>query len=466
MSDLRRRGQGTRIEGADSRRLGRQRGRLTVRRRRAEGAVGQRRRSRRLTGNTAVDEIDRRGTDRGCLHRRRRRRGRRRRSSFALDRLGFGQFGLSQRHRHGERDPGRRCAARLGGRSPPHRGRRKVSAGDSDRPAALARNGGSHAWAPSAGDVHGQLGALDVLCGRRGRRLIIMRGGRARRLVVGFGHDHQPRGTAETSFVARDRPMPMPIFIASPGAKLAELRPPRLEHHDRRRTEMKDSQLLAAPNGLRVVIATMADGRAREPGPVRGHVVIIRHRHVTDTDCRHHDDRAEPAAVHLDERHEPLVADEQARLRGDALGTDGEQAAGDVPPPDDAPSDGRMHPVIVLGRQIGDEVRASHEARRDLLVAQQLGQIEQGPLRLDQLSRGGQTALDHDSIGRRDDPPRLVGDRARARAQPAGEKLVEVGVVPERLLRLVEIDPVSPREPRQHHAAQTLREARGSPPSQ
>ena len=63
-----------------------------------------------------------------------------------------------------------------------------------------------------------------------------------------------------------------------------------------------------------------------------------------------------------------------------------------------------------------------YEARRDLPVAQQLGQIEQGPLGLNQLSGGGETALDHDSVGRRDDPPRLVGDRARARAQPAGEE--------------------------------------------
>ncbi len=137
--------------------------------------------------------------------------------SLGLHPFGLGQLGLGD-HGHGQWDPRHRRAARLGRRPPPHRGRREVSAGDSNRPAALTRNGGADARAPGTGRGHGTLGALDFLCRRSGRRLL-RRGGRAGGLVVGFRHRHQPRDTAAVSLTARDRPMPIPIFIASPAAK-------------------------------------------------------------------------------------------------------------------------------------------------------------------------------------------------------------------------------------------------------
>ena len=175
VSDLGRRGQRTRIEGADSRRLGRQRGRLAVDGRRAKragrsaaaalptpGPKCRRRRGRQAwprPGEESLAPAGRRSAAAATLS----ARGRR-----GLGRFGLGRFRLGH-HGHGERDPRRGCPRGWVVVRRRTDGRRKVSAGDADRPTALARNGRSDARAASGhrgGDR--ELGALDVLCRRRG----------------------------------------------------------------------------------------------------------------------------------------------------------------------------------------------------------------------------------------------------------------------------------------------------------
>ena len=55
-------------------------------------------------------------------------------------------------------------------------------------------------------------------------------------------------------------------------------------------------ELVAALDRLGRVVATVAHRGAQEPGPVRGHLVIIRRRDVPDADGGHHDDGGEARA--------------------------------------------------------------------------------------------------------------------------------------------------------------------------
>ena len=114
---------------------------------------------------------------------------------------------------------------------------------------------------------------------------------------------------------------------------------------------------------------------------MRRDLVVVGRRDVPHADRRHHDDDGEPRLA-LDERHEPLVADEQPRLAVHAARVHGEEHARDVAPPDDAPRDGRVDAMVVLRRQVGDEVGAALETRRGLGVADELLEREQDALRL------------------------------------------------------------------------------------
>ncbi len=208
---------------------------------------------------------------------------------------------------------------------------------------------------------------------------------------------------------------------------------------------------LAAVDRLGNVVATVAEGGAQEPGPVRGHLVIIRHRDVSDADRGDHDHGAEAARLRLDQRDEPLVAHEEPRLAGDALGADREQRSGNVTPADDAAGDRGVDAVIVLGREIGDEVGAPLEPRRDLLRRRATPRDRRGSP-----WPGSACRRWRDRTRPRCRRPVTrsrrgsVGDRARAASQATGEELVEAGVVAERLLRLADVDPVDAREARQH----------------
>ena len=211
------------------------------------------------------------------------------------------------------------------------------------------------------------------------------------------------------------------------------------------------------------IVAPVADGGAQELRPVRRHVGVVRGRDVTDADGGDHDDSGEPAAVHLDEGDEALVADEQPGLAPDAARADREQRPRDVPPADDATADGRMNAVVVLRRQVGDEVGAALEARRGVGVAEERLELEEAPLGLQQLPRG--------RPGRTRRPCRRPAKRrvwaSRRSGGPGRSLRVKNSSKPaysrEWLFSLAHVDAVDPREARQHRCTQTRREPRLRP---
>ena len=195
------------------------------------------------------------------------------------------------------------------------------------------------------------------------------------------------------------------------------------------------------------------------------HVRIVRDGHVADADGGHHHDGGQAAAVHLDHRDEPFVADEQPRLAPDAGAADGEQRARDVLPADHPTGDGRMHAVIVLGRQVGDEVGAAFEAGCGAGVVEQRRQVEQAPLRLQQLAGDRAPALDDRAVGRGHDATGRGVDGTSAGPELAREELVEAGVIGERLLCLADVDAVDAGEAGQHHLAQAGRDPEADAPA-
>ena len=86
-------------------------------------------------------------------------------------------------------------------------------------------------------------------------------------------------------------------------------------------------------------------------------------------------------------------------------------------PADDAPTDRRVDAVVVLRRQVRDEVGAALEARGDSGVTEELVELEEAPpWPGSACRRSAQAALDDCSVGGRDDAPGLIVDRA---ARPA-----------------------------------------------
>jgi hypothetical protein len=100
----------------------------------------------------------------------------------------------------------------------------------------------------------------------------------------------------------------------------------------------------------------MAKGRPEELRPMRRDLRVVRNGHVPDAHRRDHHHRNQPATVHLDQRDETFVANEQLGLAPDARGADRKKRPGNVPPADDPPAHRRMHAVVVLGRKVRDEV--------------------------------------------------------------------------------------------------------------
>src|SRR5580698_8255279 len=113
-----------------------------------------------------------------------------------------------------------------------------------------------------------------------------------------------------------------------------------------------------------------------------------------------------------------------------------------------------MDPVVILRRQVRDEVSAALQPSRDVRISQQLRKLEQIALGLDQLTGGGQTTLDDGSVGGRYDLAWPLGDRAQAGPQATREELVEAGVVFQRLLGFGHVDPIDARETGQHEPSQ------------
>ena len=83
---------------------------------------------------------------------------------------------------------------------------------------------------------------------------------------------------------------------------------------------MKNTELFAARERTRLIVPPVPDGGAEEPRSCVATSASYEAVHVTDSDRRDHDDRAEPATVHLDQGDKPFVPREQPRFPTSVLG--------------------------------------------------------------------------------------------------------------------------------------------------
>ena len=125
------------------------------------------------------------------------------------------------------------------------------------------------------------------------------------------------------------------------------------------------------PDRHRSIVALATDRCAEELRLVGRHLGIVRGGHVADPDGGHHHHRGQAR------RRISIIVTKRSLLtnspgsRRMLRAVDGEQRARDVLPADDPAADRRMHAVVVLGREVGDQVGAALEARRGVGVIEQ-----------------------------------------------------------------------------------------------
>ena len=108
--------------------------------------------------------------------------------------------------------------------------------------------------------------------------------------------------------------------------------------------------------------------------------------------------------------------------------------------------DRRVHPVVVLGRQVDRHVLAADQPRGELGIGDQLGELVRLALGLDQRALGrGASRGDHAIAGRDHRVGRRI-DRPRAVTQLTGEEVTERRILHQRELGLVEVRTDGTRE--------------------